>query len=162
MGFNAGHSAVSWLAAKPGTRLYAFDLGYHEYTKPMGDYLESRFPGRFQLILGDSGKTIPKFIKEHPEVKCDVMSIDGGHYYKYAIHDFINFRKMANPVNVLHFDDYPMGNSALWAQDLGRVGEEKLENGELTEILRCSFIKGENKVLKGAKGFAVGHINKIL
>jgi len=158
IGFNAGHSAVSWLAANPDITLYSFDLGYHDYTESIGKYLKKRFPGRFHLILGDSRRTLPKFIQENPTVKCDIMSIDGGHFYDIVLHDFNNFRKMANPRNLLQFDDYPSASHPIKDQEIGRVWEEKRDSGKLSEILKCSFAKDAiNKI--GMKGFSVGHIN---
>ena len=158
IGFNAGHSAVSWLAANPDIFLYSFDLGYHKYTRPIAQYLKQRYPGRFEIILGDSTKTLPKFIASHPTVKCDVMSIDGGHFYDIALHDFNNFRKMASARNLLHYDDYPSCSHPVQAQEIGKVWEDKRENGEMTEVLKCCFKKDvKNKI--GMKGFSVGHIH---
>ena len=45
-GFNAGHSTLVWLTAQNNTNVYSFDLGEHEYGRPMADFLSSKFPGR--------------------------------------------------------------------------------------------------------------------
>ena len=33
-GFNAGHSSLIWLLANPTAKVYSFDLGEHDYSRP--------------------------------------------------------------------------------------------------------------------------------
>ena len=84
----------------------------------MADYLNRTFPGRFHITFGDSLKTVPRFAARHPEVKCDVILVDGGHTTNVAIGDLRNFRKLVNVErNVLVLDDinYPSLTTA-WNQ----------------------------------------------
>ena len=72
----------------------------------MADYLNRTFPGRFNLITGDSLLTIPRFATERSDVKCDVIVVDGGHSYDVALGDIRNFRNIASVErNVLVVDD---------------------------------------------------------
>ncbi len=81
-GFNAGHSTLMWLTTNPRARVYSFDIGSHEYSRPMAQYLDKEFPGRLTVTLGDSKVTLPAFRKAHPEVTCDFLIIDGGHTHE--------------------------------------------------------------------------------
>ena len=108
-GFNAGHGTLQWLTGSDHAHVYSFDIGSHYYTHPMADYLNSTFPGRFHLTFGDSLKTVPRFAAIHPEVKCDIILVDGGHSHSVAIGDLRNFRKLVNlERNVLVLDDINM------------------------------------------------------
>ena len=91
-----GHSAFIWLNSKENVKLYSFDIGEHNYTKPAAQLLQSIFPGRLHIKYGDSRWTLPEFYKLHPDVSCDLVVIDGGHYQNVPGKDLINFRKMAS------------------------------------------------------------------
>ena len=95
-GFNAGHSTLQWLTGNDHATVYSFDIGSHYYTRPMAYYLNRTFPGRFLIIFGDSLTTLPRFAAIHPEVKCDVILVDGGHSHSVATADLRNFRKLVN------------------------------------------------------------------
>lgn len=66
----------------PSRQVISFDLGYHNYTAPAAVYLQTAFPGRLELIIGDSTKTIPTFRAIHQGFKCDMIFVDGGHDYE--------------------------------------------------------------------------------
>ena len=105
-GFNAGHSTLQWLTGSDNTKVYSFDIDSHYYTRPMADYVNRTFPGRFHLTFGDSLETVPRFASIHPEVICDVILVDGGHSHSVAIGDLRNLRKLVNVErNVLVPDD---------------------------------------------------------
>jgi hypothetical protein len=42
------------------------------------------FPGRHELITGDSRETVPAFADEYPTRAFDLIYIDGGHDYEIA------------------------------------------------------------------------------
>ncbi|ELT90606.1 hypothetical protein CAPTEDRAFT_191993 [Capitella teleta] len=146
-GFNAGHSTLIWLASKNSTKVFSFDLGNHEYAKKMAEHLQSKYPGRLTVTWGDSTKTLPEFRKGHPEVKCDLLIVDGGHTVPVATADFENLREMANAGNIVVFDDYPTkeGNGKV----LAPVWDTQVRSGTLAEQYAC-----ERNVWRG---FALGH-----
>ena len=150
-GFNAGHSTLVWLSAKADTHIYSFDLGEHEYAKPMAHFVNQTFPGRFTITWGDSTKTLRKFRQEHPDIKCDLAIIDGGHTTVAANADFDNFRQMVNKENIVVLDDYPSGKTN-FQTELGAVWERKKRMYQLLEIFQCSY--GANSM----RGFSIGHI----
>ena len=112
IGFNAGHSALYWLAASHKTSLLSFDIGVHAYSKVMADYMSLTYPGRFQIVWGSSTKSVPKFINEAQNsghmIACDIIVVDGGHKYGEAIADLRNMRAFArSPRHLLVIDDTP-------------------------------------------------------
>ena len=150
-GFNAGHSTLVWLSAKPDIHVYSFDLGAHAYAKPMAQFVTKRFPGRLRITWGDSKTTLPKFHQEHPDVKCDLAIVDGGHTTAIANADFDNFRQMVNRDNIVVMDDYPSGVT-YFQQGLGAVWEKKKRMYQLLEIFQCSY------GAKSMRGFSIGFI----
>ena len=115
IGFNAGHSALFWLAASNTTKILSFDIARWRYTKSMAEYLQMKFPQRISFVWGDSTKTVPQFIKNATSgfekltqgSKCDVIIIDGGHDYFTALADLRNMYAYANPLqHLVIIDDY--------------------------------------------------------
>ena len=132
-GFNVGHSTLLWLLANPNVKVYSFDLNRNKCTAPMADYLMNRFPDRFNITYGDSTKTLPAFHRQNPDVKCDLIIVDGGHTARIASLDLENFYRMANRMNIVFYDKHP---------DLYRLGTswEVLKwRGVLTEYFRCQY-----------------------
>ena len=147
IGFNAGHSAYIWLAASPKTMLFSFDLGEHQYTQPMAKYMEQNFLGRFKIFYGDSTVTVPEFRRKNPEIKCDLMIVDGGHTYSVAKADLVNMRLLANKQrNLVILDDYP-SKMLDFMQVLGRAWTEMKTQKKIDEIFSCTA---------GYTGFTVG------
>jgi len=106
-GFNAGHGTLRWLIhSSPDVHVYSFDIGVHDYAKKGAAWIAQTFPGRHTITWGDSTKTLPAFHQKHPEVKCDLILVDGGHMYDVALADLKNFMRMANPdFNTVMMDD---------------------------------------------------------
>ena len=134
-GFNAGHSAFTWLSANPNAHVYSFDLGEHTYSKPMAELLSNMFAGRLTLTWGDSTETLPRFHEQNPDIRCDLVSVDGGHSFEVAQADINNFRRMANRKNVLVFDDYP---APMFDPVLGPIWEGGKKNKTIKENFKCN------------------------
>ena len=143
-GFNAGHSSLLWLLANPNVKVYSFDLNRYECTEPMANYMKNRFPDRFTITFGDSTETLPKFRREHPDIKCDMMIIDGGHTVEVASADFENFYQMSNKKNIVFYDNHPD------LYDLRQSWEVLKLRGKLYQYFRCQYLG-----LKG-HGFTFG------
>eukprot|EP01012_Entosiphon_sulcatum_P001138 TRINITY_DN10207_c0_g1_i1.p1 TRINITY_DN10207_c0_g1~~TRINITY_DN10207_c0_g1_i1.p1 ORF type:complete len:271 (+),score=32.54 TRINITY_DN10207_c0_g1_i1:23-814(+) len=104
-GFNLGLSSSLWLGANRNSTVYSFDLGRHSYGRRAAAFLNSVFQNRLTVTWGDSSKTISQFRRAHPNVKCDVISVDGGHLIANAYGDLVGF---ARPDwHVGFFDDTP-------------------------------------------------------
>lgn len=150
-GFNGGHGTLRWLLhSSPQTHVYSFDLGVHTYSKPAAEWLEKKFPGRHTVIWGDSTQTIPVFRLQHPNVKCNLIFVDGGHAYPVAVADLGNFMTMADPeYNVVMMDDvycqedYCLGPNKAWVN--------MIQSGEIAQTL---YEKEPQP--GGDRGFALG------
>ncbi|CAN0293213.1 unnamed protein product, partial [Scytosiphon promiscuus] len=102
VGFNAGHSSLNWLLnSHPSTKVLAFDLGEHDYVKHALEFLQAVFPGRLDVVMGDSTSTVPAYADAEeaagrdPRV-CDMVFVDGAHTQRGVSSDLTNFRALAN------------------------------------------------------------------
>jgi predicted O-methyltransferase YrrM len=104
IGFNAGHSALLMLLANPKSQLVCVDLGIHKYTRPCAEYLQLQFPGRLTVYYGDSTQVVPKLADTYKNT-FDLLHVDGGHQEHIARADLTNCIPLAQPQNVVIFDD---------------------------------------------------------
>ena len=58
------------------------------------------------LYKGDSKVTVPKFIEENPNLKMDLIFIDGGHSLENIKTDWNNVQPLIYEKTVIVFDDY--------------------------------------------------------
>ena len=152
IGFNAGHSALFWLAASHKTNLLSFDIGLHAYSKVMADYISSAYPGRFKIIWGSSTESVPKFVKEEQNsgstIACDVIVVDGGHDYEVAIADLRNMRAFARSSrHLLVIDDTPC--MASWCVGPGKAWQAM--RNVVKPLLGCTNYPDTDR------GFSVGY-----
>jgi hypothetical protein len=131
VGFNAGSSALVWLTAG-AQRVISFELGQYPYSSTAAGWLQERFPGRLEIILGDSLQTLPSFHAMRPGEKCDLMYVDGGHSYEHAEGDLTHYRPLARgQESVVLVDDTNMEPvSRAWGELLRAGGA--LEEGAVT------------------------------
>jgi len=99
IGFNAGHSCLLALSLNPALNYVGVDIGEHAYTKPCFQYIQSLFPGRADLIVGDSRDVLPL------ESSFDRFHVDGGHGADNAARDIQSVIAMAAPGSVILIDD---------------------------------------------------------
>lgn len=93
-GFNAGTSAAAWLCSFPNATYVGFDLLATNASRDAAEFLRRAFPGRFDLVEGDTLTTLPRYAMQRPNT-CDVMSVDGGHSLSVALSDLASFRRLA-------------------------------------------------------------------
>jgi len=91
---------------------------------------------------------VPEFKKQHPDVKANLIFVDGGHDVAVAAADLENFGSMADPTyNVLLMDDvmcnvsYCDGPNDAWHQ--------LLQSGAAVQL-------SGHPVAGGDRGFAIG------
>jgi len=152
IGFNAGHSSEIFLK-NSNAYIYSFDLGdhFHEYLKYGKIFLNNKYPDRHTLVLGDSTKTIPNFIKNN-NICFDLIFIDGGHEYDIAISDLLNCKQLANENTILIMDDINDKNNKNMAEYMKgptKAWNECINNNIITET--NSFVWNDNKGMSVGK-----------
>jgi len=117
IGFNAGHSALLFLAiTPPETKVVSFDLGEYAYVFAAKRYIDSVFPGRHTLVTGDSTTTVTKYEEQvahrmknpltAPPLLFDFIFVDGGHQGDIPLKDILNSQRLAaGPHTIVAIDD---------------------------------------------------------
>ena len=141
IGFNAGHSSCFFLENNPQCKVLSFDIGIHKYVAPAKEFINSKYPKRHSLFIGDSTKTIPNF---NNNKLYDIIFIDGGHDYEIAIQDLMNCKKFAHKDTIVIMDDtiynkewekdYTIGPTKSW--------NEGIQNNIITNIENIDFSNG--------------------
>ena len=141
IGFNAGHSADTFLTYNSKCNLVSFDIGEHSYVKIAKEYIDKTYPNRHTLILGDSTKTIPKY---ETDVKFDLIFIDGGHSYEVSRADLMNCRRFAHKDTIVIMDDtiYRKDWVSEWTVGPTRAWQEGIKNNMIIEIDHRDFEPG--------------------
>lgn len=148
IGFNAGHSAEIFLTASPDARLLSFDLGRVAAVAAGKAYIDARHPRRHTLVVGDSTLSLPAFAAICPEVRCDLLFIDGGHSYEVARADIGHCAGLAAPGALVAVDDtvftpaweqpYTIGPTRAWL--------DAVRDGLVEELGREEYALGRGMV----------------
>jgi predicted O-methyltransferase YrrM len=144
IGFNAGHSSETFLKNNNNLLLTSFDLGDHKYMYFGKKYINRVYPNRHLLIIGNSTTTIPCYIKDHSNVKFDVIFIDGGHDYETAKSDIENCFHLAHKDTIVILDDTIFNNEWSKGHTVGptRTWIEHLEQNKIIELGRKEYSIG--------------------
>jgi predicted O-methyltransferase YrrM len=105
IGLNGGHSALICLLSNPYLSLFSVDIAVHRYTNIAAEYLKFRFGHRFTYWPGDSREVLPRAALERPNLRFDLLHVDGGHGAGLAMADISNSLRMAAPGAELVLDD---------------------------------------------------------
>merc|ERR1719401_2889820 len=92
------------LSAHPKLHMIAFDLCEHSYTRPCFEALSAIFPGRLELVVGRSQKSLPLWVKSS-NIRADLFHIDGDHSPEGALTDLEQAHAAARPGAWVVFDD---------------------------------------------------------
>lgn len=145
IGFNGGHSTLRWLL-RSQAHVYSFDLGVHLYARPAAMWLMTKFPGRLTVTWGDSLTEVPMFFSRHPHIKCEIISIDGGHDYAAAKKDLEHLAPAAAlPHNRILMDD-------TFLHEVKQAWDEMIRSGQVEELETYSGTLESGH----SYGFAVG------
>ena len=63
IGFNAGLSSLAFLSASPDVQVVSFDIGCHDVVGHAKEFVDAQYPGRHELIIGDSALSVPKYLE---------------------------------------------------------------------------------------------------
>ena len=106
IGFNAGHSAETFLNQPQCEKLVSFDINTHGYTSVGTEFMQHKFKERFVFVPGESKKQVPKYASAHPHEKFDLIFIDGGHAFDLVVNDIRNCQALADRNALVWLDDY--------------------------------------------------------
>ena len=81
------------------------------------------------MVTGSSLETLPRWKRDHPDFRCDVVFVDGGKTTHVRATDFANFGRMSHARTLVFFDE---------------VTSEACANGTVTEE-ECYFL-GRRKI----------------
>jgi len=137
IGFNAGHSSCIFL--ENGCTVVSFDLGSHEYVKSAKEYIDTYFPGKHTLIIGDSNLTIPLY---NTDILFDVIFIDGGHDYHIAKADIENCKRFAHPDTIFIVDDITYNIEQNYTIGPTKIWNEYLQDFKMNEINHKEYAVG--------------------
>ncbi len=148
-----GHSSFVWLNSSNRTKLYSFDIGEHNYTRRAVQQLQSLFPERLHMQYGDSRTSIPEFQELYPDVTCDLIVIDGGHYKDVPQKDLRNFRRLASFYHLIVLDDQP--GPSYFKDSIDLMWNTAIRRGKVKELFVCMNDKSI-ATLDREKGITLG------
>lgn len=154
IGFNVGFSALAFLESSPRACVVSFELNERRAVLLAKAFIDERYPGRHELVIGDSLDTLPRYADEHPHA-FDLVFVDGGHSKEIADSDIRHACRLARPAALVVVDDvipwFPWGAGpyAAWNEAVGAGLLEPVElrlDGKLVAEL----------VEPGGRAWAVG------
>ncbi|MFI6096480.1 O-methyltransferase [Lentzea sp. NPDC051213] len=121
VGFNVGFSSIAFLESSPDVTVVSFELDRRHAVDLAKQYVDERYPGRHELVIGTSLKTLPAY----EAGQFDLVFVDGGHEYEVAAADIRNAARIAKPNGLVIVDDlvpwYPwgIGPTQAWEEAVG-------------------------------------------
>jgi predicted O-methyltransferase YrrM len=139
IGFNCGHSSAAMLAARPDLTVVSFDLGTHTYVPSAKAAIDAAFPGRHELIAGDSRETVP-----HLRGTFELFFIDGGHASDVAAADMQNCLNLARPGDLIAMDDVvsQAEHQAAWTEGPTAAWDAAVRAGRLQILAQSDYAHG--------------------
>jgi predicted O-methyltransferase YrrM len=113
IGVRRGRSVAMVASATPKADLYGFDMWMANYAgmeNPGPEFVESELrkigaSGEIEFISGNSHETLPDFFAKHPELKLDLVTVDGDHSDEGAREDLLTVLPKVADGGVVVFDD---------------------------------------------------------
>ena len=144
IGFNIGFSSIAFLESAPEANVVSFELDRRAAVEFAKDFVDQRYPGRHELVIGDSRETVPAYADTQGG-RFDLVFVDGGHEYETAAADIANARRLAKPGGLVVVDDlipwfpWGVGPAQAWQEaiDNGLVElVESVVDGRVVDVIR--------------------------
>lgn len=134
IGFNVGYSTIGFLESSPETKVVSFELDLRPCVKLAKEFIDERYPGRHELVIGDSQVTVPEFADADRSgpIGFDLVFIDGSHMYEVAANDIDNIRRIAAHRATVVMDD--LTPWYLWGAGPTRAWHEAVEAGKIEPL----------------------------
>ncbi|MEE8385570.1 MAG: class I SAM-dependent methyltransferase [Dehalococcoidia bacterium] len=142
IGVFRGRSASVVGATHPDCAIYGFDLWIEDYfaapnTGPdfvRQELLAAGHRGSVTLTSGPSAETLPAFLRQHPDLYFDLITVDGDHSFLGAARDLANTLPRLKVGGIVVLDDICL------APDLKRLWESVIERD--TRYVTWEFTDG--------------------
>jgi predicted O-methyltransferase YrrM len=105
-GFNVGMSSAAMLSVRPNIKIWSFDLAEHNYVIKQKHLIDTLFPSRHTLLIGDTMQTLPNMNTLIKEPVFDFVFIDGGHVAPVPESDMRNLLTLLKSGGYMCIDDY--------------------------------------------------------
>jgi len=125
-GFNFGMSALTFLQWPHVEKVFSFDLMENAFKYRALERLVTRYGDRLEVFEGPTRETLPQFVETHPQLKCDLVFVDGGHRFNDSEIDLLFFQQLSDSSTVVIADD--CSASMPWP-DRGRYREIQGDTG---------------------------------
>jgi hypothetical protein len=161
IGFNLGHSAAVFVAASGAeavARYVAFDKVEAPGVELSMRLLRSEFAAtEWELVAGDSRETVPAFHSSRPEVRCDLLHVDGDHGLVMPGVDLDNLRAMSSERALVVFDDCGCAEAdeSWWCIGPTRAFEKAVAEGVLEQLSFKQVLANS-----GARGTCAGRLRE--
>ncbi len=115
IGVNGGHSLLLAKSANSALRCIGLDVCRQVdpewarvdlYVPVAMEWLQTRFPGDFRFIVGDSRLECPRFAVENPEERIDILHVDGAKETYFR--DIVNLMPLLTRESMIIVDDSNM------------------------------------------------------
>jgi hypothetical protein len=133
IGVNGGHSLLLAKSANPGLVCIGLDIAAQVdptwarvdlYVPVAMDWLARRFPGDMRFFVGDSRLEAPRFAVENPEVRIDILHVDGAKETYFR--DVVNLLPLLHAGSLDVIDDTDLAQVRLAVTRLVRAGLAEL------------------------------------
>lgn len=152
IGFNAGHSSWTMLASRADVSVVSLDSCVHPYVRPAKIAIDTAFPRRHTLIVGDSTETLPRIWGQF-----DLYLIDGGHDLRCVTADIANCLALARKeCDLICVDDVtldvPEAELRKWCIHPTAVWRQNIREGLIRQVVHRDL----TALGRSGRGWAVG------
>ena len=129
IGFNVGYSTLAFLESSADAKVVSFELDLRPCVRLAKEFIDERYPGRHELVVGDSQVTVPAFADagRAGAQGFDLIFIDGSHMYDVVSNDLRNCRRIGAHRATVVLDD--LTPWYLWGAGPTRAWHEAVESG---------------------------------